>query len=121
MTMLHPFQSARARHVFLEDPSDLNVVELEPGAHLHVRFVRRVDHGRWRVTGVPSYLVPLRHSTHEFHFLIFAPDGADTELPLRFERAGTALGIARESRRLVVLPLSADDARTPRAASPRTA
>ncbi len=59
--------------------------------------------------------------THEFYFLTFAPGPADPPQPLRFERAGSTLGESRESRELLVVPVTDVAARTPRAASPRTA
>jgi hypothetical protein len=107
------------RIVVLRDPRPGTIVELSPGSQLAVRFRPGLGPSRWQVAELPGYLVPLVQAGHEFQFLVFGcPDGG---VPLRLERRHPERESVREVCELLVVPVSDDDARTSRSASPRSA
>jgi hypothetical protein len=96
--------------VVLHDPRPGTVVELGAGARLGIRFRTRVGASRWQAATVPGHLVQLVGDGGELVFLVFGTTTAPA--PLRLERRHPDREIVHEVCELLVVPVSADDART---------
>ncbi len=70
----------------LQDPQGGQVLTVEPGTRLEVKFRRRgLGLSRWQVVDRPPHLVPLEEGDHGFLFLVFGGESSDTR-PLRLVR-----------------------------------
>ena len=60
------------QHHVLTDPEPGQVLEVEAGTRLELKFRRRgLGLSRWHVEDRPSNLVPLHEDSHAFCFLVF--------------------------------------------------
>ena len=90
-------------HRILRDPKPGQVVRLQAGSCLEVRFRRRgLGLSRWQVEDRPPHLLPLEQGDHGFQFLVFrGPD--DGPQPLRLVRSRVDRPGRGEVRDLLVL------------------
>jgi len=87
----------------LQDPQAGQVLRVEPGTRLAVRFRRRgLGLSRWQVIDRPAHLVPLEEGDHGFLFLVFGGDRTG-EQPLRLVRRRVDRAGSDEVRDLTVL------------------
>jgi hypothetical protein len=100
------------RCVVVQDPRPGTVVELAAGAHLGIRFRRRLGASTWHVAQLPGHLVQLAGDGHELVFLVFGT--TDAPAPLRLERRHPDRGIVHEV--CEVLVVSSVGVRTSRSA-----
>ena len=94
--------SVSTRHHVLRDPKPGEVVRLEPGTHLEVRFRRRgLGLSRWQVEDRPGHLLSLAEGDHAFQFLVFSSQ--DLNRPLRLVRSRLDRSGPSEVRDLMVM------------------
>ena len=64
--------SGSFQHRVLTDPQQGQVLEVQAGTRLELKFRRRgLGLSRWHVEDRPSNLVPLHEDSHAFSFLVF--------------------------------------------------
>lgn len=100
------------RCVVVCDPGPGTVVQLAAGAQLGLRFRRHLGSSSWHVAELPGHLIQLAEDGHELVFLVFR--GSEAPAPLRLERRHPDLGTVHEVCELMVVPVRAAGARTPR-------